>query len=189
MKGCATPDNHSLMVHQLADPIPCTPATATTSRTTGRRGRVRQLHRPLGVRAAFPATEQVCTALGTKCYDTSPDYLENARICDELELAVISGWESTAIEDHSGIVDNLRNSVRSHADHRHAPAHPPRRRTTQHLHRTRRIRNVRPLLPLRARDRRRRPLVHRITPSENSFEGFFRSPRPTRRSSVLATCS
>jgi hypothetical protein len=35
--------------------------------------------------------------------------MENARISDELDFAAISGWESTAIENHSGIVDNLRN--------------------------------------------------------------------------------
>jgi len=35
--------------------------------------------------------------------------MENIRICDEVDFAVISGWESTAIENHSGIVDNLRN--------------------------------------------------------------------------------
>ena len=44
------------------------------------------------------------------CYDTWQNYLENARIySDELNFAVISGWETTAIENHSGIVDNLRN--------------------------------------------------------------------------------
>ena len=31
------------------------------------------------------------------------------RICDAVDFAAISGWESTAIENHSGIVDNLRN--------------------------------------------------------------------------------
>jgi hypothetical protein len=35
--------------------------------------------------------------------------MENARINDALDFAAISGWESTAIENHSGIVDNLRN--------------------------------------------------------------------------------
>ena len=35
--------------------------------------------------------------------------MENARISDELDFAAISGWETTAIENHSGIVDNLRN--------------------------------------------------------------------------------
>lgn len=49
------------------------------------------------------------TSLGKKCYDTWQNYLENARISDELDFAAISGWESTSIENHSGIVDNLRN--------------------------------------------------------------------------------
>jgi hypothetical protein len=60
-------------------------------------------------RKAFPATEHLWLALGKKCYDTWQNYLENARISDELDFAVISGWETTAIENHSGIVDNLRN--------------------------------------------------------------------------------
>src|SRR5580698_7386848 len=60
-------------------------------------------------RSAFPTAEQLFNSLGKKCYDTWQNYLENARISDELDFAVISGWESTAIENHSGIVDNLRN--------------------------------------------------------------------------------
>ena len=60
-------------------------------------------------RTAFPTAEQLFNALGKKCYDTWQNYLENARISDELDFAVISGWETTAIENHSGIVDNLRN--------------------------------------------------------------------------------
>jgi hypothetical protein len=62
-----------------------------------------------GFRAAFPATEKLWTSLGKKCYDTWQNYMENARISDELDFAAISGWETTAIENHSGIVDNLRN--------------------------------------------------------------------------------
>ena len=61
-------------------------------------------------RSAFPTAEHLFDALGKKCYDTWQNYLENARISDELDFAVISGWETTAIENHSGIVDNLRNS-------------------------------------------------------------------------------
>jgi hypothetical protein len=62
-----------------------------------------------GFRAAFPATETLWLSLGKKCYDTWQNYMENARISDELDFCAISGWESTAIENHSGIVDNLRN--------------------------------------------------------------------------------
>jgi beta-galactosidase len=35
--------------------------------------------------------------------------MENARINDATDFAAISGWESTAIDNHSGLVDNLRN--------------------------------------------------------------------------------
>ena len=35
--------------------------------------------------------------------------MEKERISDELDFCAISGWETTAIENHSGIVDNLRN--------------------------------------------------------------------------------
>jgi beta-galactosidase len=115
MEGCATPDNHSLMLHEYADPkgtgIGDQPANKSYDL---------QDHREIvtaydtfldkwGFRGAFPATERLWTSLGKKCYDTWQNYLENARISDELDFAAISGWETTAIENHSGIVDNLRN--------------------------------------------------------------------------------
>ena len=63
-----------------------------------------------GFRKAFPTPEShVFRAVGRTCYESWQNYMENARISDELDFAVISGWESTAIENHSGIVDNLRN--------------------------------------------------------------------------------
>jgi beta-galactosidase len=110
MEGCATPDNHSLMVHQITetykryggtsyDLVDHEQIIASTDRFLDK----------WGFRKAFPATEQLWNALGKKCYETWQNYLENARISDELDFAAISGWESTAIENHSGIVDNLRN--------------------------------------------------------------------------------
>ncbi|HEY5054974.1 MAG TPA: glycoside hydrolase [Acidobacteriaceae bacterium] len=115
MEGCATPDNHSLMLHQLADPK----GTGLGDQPPNESYDL-QDHREIlavydkfldkwGFRKAFPATEKLWTALGKKCYDTWQNYLENARISDELDFAAISGWETTAIENHSGIVDNLRN--------------------------------------------------------------------------------
>jgi beta-galactosidase len=115
MEGCATPDNHSLMLHELADPkgtgIGDQPAN-TSYDLLDHREIVTAYDTFLdkwGFRGAFPATEKLWTSLGKKCYDTWQNYLENARISDELDFAAISGWESTAIENHSGIVDNLRN--------------------------------------------------------------------------------
>ncbi len=115
MEGCATPDNHSLMLHELADPkgagIGNQPAN-TSYDLKDHQEIVAAYDTFLdkwGFRAAFPATEKVWTSLGKKCYDTWQNYMENARISDELDFAAISGWETTAIENHSGIVDNLRN--------------------------------------------------------------------------------
>jgi hypothetical protein len=115
MEGCATPDNHSLMLHELADPK----GTGIGNQPPNTSYDLRD-HQEIvaaydkfldkwGFRGAFPATEKLWTSLGKKCYDTWQNYMENARISDELDFCAISGWESTAIENHSGIVDNLRN--------------------------------------------------------------------------------
>jgi hypothetical protein len=110
MEGCATPDNHALMIHQITE----------TYLMYGGNSYDLTDHKEIlaaydsfldkwNFRTAFPTAEHLFNALGKKCYDTWQNYLENARISDELDFAVISGWESTAIENHSGIVDNLRN--------------------------------------------------------------------------------
>jgi beta-galactosidase len=110
MEGCATPDNHALMVHQITE----------TYLMYGGNSYDLTDHKEIlaaydnfldrwKFRSAFPTAEYLFNALGKKCYDTWQNYLENARISDDLDFAVISGWESTAIENHSGIVDNLRN--------------------------------------------------------------------------------
>ncbi|HZL27953.1 MAG TPA: glycoside hydrolase [Acidobacteriaceae bacterium] len=110
MEGCATPDNHSLMVHQITDTYKKYGGTSydLLDHQEIIAGTDKFLDK-WGFRKAFPATEQLWNALGKKCYETWQNYLENARISDELDFAAISGWESTAIENHSGIVDNLRN--------------------------------------------------------------------------------
>ncbi|SEF53187.1 Glycosyl hydrolases family 2, sugar binding domain [Bryocella elongata] len=119
MEGCARPDNHPLMVHQIE----------TTYAKYGKRGSDGKMrgqsydladHEEIiasyerfldswGFRKAFPTSEHVFKAVGRTCYESWMNYMENARISDELDFAAISGWESTAIENHSGIVDNLRN--------------------------------------------------------------------------------
>ena len=110
MEGCAVADNHPLMVHQIE------------SRQFGGNGQSYDLedHRQIaascdafldrwGFRKAFPSAERLYSALGDKAYESWQQYMENIRICDEVDFAAISGWESTSIENHSGIVDNLRN--------------------------------------------------------------------------------
>jgi beta-galactosidase len=110
MEGCATPDNHSLMIHQITDTYKKYGGDSYDLKDHEEivAGYDRFLDR-WNFRKAFPVTEHLWLSLGSKCYDTWQNYLENARISDDLDFAAISGWESTAIENHSGIVDNLRN--------------------------------------------------------------------------------
>ena len=112
MEGCATPDNHSLMLHQqITAPLAKYGAGLSYDRRDHQEIETATSAwlRKWNFLKAFPATEDLWNALGKKCYDTWQNYLENARISDDLDFAVISGWESTAMENHSGIVDNLRN--------------------------------------------------------------------------------
>jgi beta-galactosidase len=110
MEGCARPDNHPLMVHQITQTYKQYGGTSydLLDHQEIIAGYDRFLDK-WGFRKAFPTAESVFLACGRTCYDSWQNYLENVRISDWLDFAAISGWESTAIENHSGIVDNLRN--------------------------------------------------------------------------------
>lgn len=110
MEGCARPDIHGLMVHQITE----------TYKKYGGDSYDLKDHEEIiagynrfldkwGFRKSFPTPDHVFRAVGRTCYESWQNYMENARINDALDFAAISGWESTAIENHSGIVDNLRN--------------------------------------------------------------------------------
>jgi len=106
MEACAAPDNHALAVADIQQ----------------RGGSAYDLedHRQIdaaydafldrwGFRKAFPATDRLYRAIGRRSYESWRQYMENIRISDPVDAAAISGWESTAIENHAGLVDNLRN--------------------------------------------------------------------------------
>jgi beta-galactosidase len=59
-------------------------------------------------RPAFPTARTLFQQAGAKHYFSAARLLENARICDTVDYVVLSGWESTTIDDHSGLVDALR---------------------------------------------------------------------------------
>jgi beta-galactosidase len=106
MEGCAVPDNHSLMIAQIEK------TTGVSYDLADHKAIVAAYDAFLdrwGFRKAFPTPADVFLAMGRKSYESWQQYLENIRLCDEVDFAAISGWESTAIENHSGIVDNLRN--------------------------------------------------------------------------------
>jgi hypothetical protein len=105
MQGCAVADNHAGMVADIAA------HGGTSYDLEDHRVILRETEAFLdrwGFRTAFPTAEALFLSIGRKCYDSWENYLENIRIGDAVDIAAISGWESTAIENHSGIVDTLR---------------------------------------------------------------------------------
>lgn len=62
-----------------------------------------------GFRDDYPETSRLFQEIGAKCYDFWGRVIETARLAEANDYLVISGWESTAIENHSGLLDNQRN--------------------------------------------------------------------------------
>ncbi len=60
-------------------------------------------------RSAFPTTGKLYDDIGAKAYQFWGRVIESARLSDSNDILTISGWESTAVENHSALVDNLRN--------------------------------------------------------------------------------
>jgi len=105
MQGCAVADNHSAMLVEIlakgGKSYDLEDHKAVVAPTNG------YLER-WGFNKAFPTSESLFLSVGRKAYEAWREYLENIRIGDSVDVAAISGWESTAIENHSGIVDVLR---------------------------------------------------------------------------------
>ena len=106
MGGSGVLDNHALMVSQI--------------KAAGGKSYDLRDHQELldtynafldkwGFRAAFPTAGALFHSIGSKQYDYWGNLAENARLSDANDYVTMSGWETTAIEDHSGLVDNLRN--------------------------------------------------------------------------------
>ncbi len=77
-------------------------------------------------RNAFPTAGKLFNEIGKKSYDFWGRVIETAKLSDENDFLVVSGWESTAIENHSGLLDNLRQfkSNPELISHRTKPLHP-----------------------------------------------------------------
>jgi len=105
MLGAAAPDNHAAMVREL--------------KTGGGKSYDLKDHEEIlaaydrfldrwKFRQAFPTAEALFTSIGHRSYDFWGRVIETARLSESNDFFVMSGWESTAIENHSGLVDNLR---------------------------------------------------------------------------------
>ena len=105
MLGAAVPDNHEMMVRTLV-------TNGGSSYDLGDHREVLAAYNAFldrwGFRGAFPTAGSLFTSIGNKSYDFWGRVIETARLAEANDYFVISGWESTAIENHSGLVDNLR---------------------------------------------------------------------------------
>jgi hypothetical protein len=105
MQGCAVADNHPAMLVEIlakgGKSYDLEDHKAVVAPTNS------YLER-WGFQKAFPTSESLFLSVGRKAYEAWREYLENIRIGETVDVAAISGWESTAIENHSGIVDVLR---------------------------------------------------------------------------------
>ena len=61
-----------------------------------------------GFRDAFPSADKLFLDIGDKSYDFWGRVLETARLSEANDYLVLSGWESTAMELHSSVVDAVR---------------------------------------------------------------------------------
>ncbi len=105
MQGCAVADNHARMVADILA------HGGKSYDLEDHRAIVAAINSYLerwGFKGAFPTSEHLFLSVGRKAYESWRNYLENIRLGDSVDIACISGWESTAIENHSSIVDNLR---------------------------------------------------------------------------------
>jgi beta-galactosidase len=61
-----------------------------------------------GFRSAFPTSESLFRAVGARHYFDAAHIIENARIADANDYIALTGWESTTVDNNSGLVDSLR---------------------------------------------------------------------------------
>jgi beta-galactosidase len=106
MAGFGSPDNHAAMIRYFDE--------------TGRPGYSRRDSRILDnaynafldkykFRDAFPTTESLYLSAGDKAYSSWAKVMTVARLSDENDVLIGNGWDSTLYDNHSGLVDGLRN--------------------------------------------------------------------------------
>ena len=106
MGGSGTADNHALMIRQIKSAGGASYDLLDHQEIDAAYNRFLDQY---GFRASFPTTDLLYRKIGEKQYDYWAHVLESARLSDETDYLTVSGWETTAVENHSGIVDNLRN--------------------------------------------------------------------------------
>ena len=62
-----------------------------------------------GFKKSFKTVDELCLSFGAVSYYLQGRMIENIRISNTIDGYVTNGWESTKLENHSGIVDVYRN--------------------------------------------------------------------------------
>ncbi|MGA3171506.1 MAG: malectin domain-containing carbohydrate-binding protein [Chthoniobacteraceae bacterium] len=75
-----------------------------------------------GFRSAFPTAEDLFRGVGARHYFDAAHIIENARIADANDFIALTGWESTTVDNNSGLVDALRHLKADPAPIRQATA-------------------------------------------------------------------
>lgn len=105
MLGAAMPDNHAIMIEQIQQ--------KGNSYDLYDHIRINKAYDKFlqrwGFQKAFPTTADLFASIGNKGYDFWGRVMETVRLAEDNDYLVLSGWESINIENHAGIVDNLRN--------------------------------------------------------------------------------
>jgi beta-galactosidase len=106
MKGAASSDDHARLIHQIM-------THGGKSYDLADHEEILRAYEQFldkwGFRKAFPTASDLFQSIGRRAYESWGQFLENIRICDVNDYSTISGWESTAIENHSGLVDSFRD--------------------------------------------------------------------------------
>ena len=63
-----------------------------------------------GFSTAFPTVDHLTRAMGNVAFYYQGRMIENVRISNTVDAYAINGWESMKLENHSGMVDNFRNT-------------------------------------------------------------------------------
>jgi beta-galactosidase len=103
--GAATPDDYDRLVHSFDAAHP------TGYELDDSRKVLDAYHTFLdqyGFRRAFPTDSSLFQAIGYRTYEFWRRIIEQSRFDNTMDGLVISGWESTTIDNHSGLVDSHR---------------------------------------------------------------------------------
>jgi beta-galactosidase len=105
MLGAAVPDDYDKLVHSFDAEHPTGYELADMTKILDG---YHEFLDKYGFRSAFPTDSSLFQAIGYREYYFWQRILEQSRADNANDYLVISGWESTTIDNHSGLVDNHR---------------------------------------------------------------------------------